>query len=197
MGLAASQFANNNANFTVTFNVTDGSLQITPVTDKVTVTITENGGKYTYDGTAKSANGYTVSISNPLYKESDFSFSGTAAVSGTNVGNYPMDVKASDFTNKNTNFTNVEFVVVDGELVIDPLAITVTITVTRTFRSTPALSSPFPAMRWRSATACTRKLTSPSPAPMLPRAPSWASIPWVLPLPSSPTTTPTSPSPSW
>ncbi|MBE6918097.1 MAG: VWA domain-containing protein [Ruminococcaceae bacterium] len=128
MGLAASQFANNNANFTVTFNVTDGSLQITPVTDKVTVTITENGGKYTYDGTVKSANGYTVSISNPLYKETDFTFSGTAAVSGTDVGNYPMDVKASDFTNKNTNFTNVEFVVVDGEVVIDPLAITVTIT---------------------------------------------------------------------
>ncbi|HHT15921.1 MAG TPA: InlB B-repeat-containing protein, partial [Clostridiales bacterium] len=37
-----------------------GTLTITPVTDKVTVTITENSGSFMYDGSLKTVNGYEV-----------------------------------------------------------------------------------------------------------------------------------------
>ena len=37
---------------------------------------------------------------------------------GTNVGEYPMNVQASDFTNNSNNFTNVTFVIEDGLLKI-------------------------------------------------------------------------------
>ena len=103
-----------------------GKLTITPVTDKVTVTITENSGTEKYDGTEKTVTGYTVSISNPLYKESDFTFSGNAEVKGTDAGTYDMELKASDFTNNNTNFAEVKFVIVDGSLTISPRSVTLT-----------------------------------------------------------------------
>ena len=127
MGLAESQFANTNDNFDVTFSVTDGKLTITPVTDKVTVTITEHSGSETYDGTEKTVTGYDVSIDNTLYKESDFTFSGDATVKGTDAGSYPMELTADDFTNNSANFTNVVFEIVDGTLEIAKLPVTVTI----------------------------------------------------------------------
>ncbi|MBO5140743.1 MAG: hypothetical protein J6B76_08850, partial [Peptococcaceae bacterium] len=97
----------------------EGTLTVTELTDKVTVTITENSGSEKYDGSEKTVTGYTVtSISNPLYKEADFTFSGDATVKGTDAGSYPMQLKPADFTNTNTNFSNVEFVIVDGTLEI-------------------------------------------------------------------------------
>ncbi|HOT01605.1 MAG TPA: lipid-binding SYLF domain-containing protein, partial [Acidobacteriota bacterium] len=53
---------------------------------KVTVTITENSGTEKYDGTEKKVTGYTVAISNPLYTEADFTFSGDAAATAGPVG---------------------------------------------------------------------------------------------------------------
>ena len=73
-----------------------GTLTVTELTDKVTVTITENSGTYKYDGTAKTVTGYTVEISNPLYTESDFTFSGSAIVTGTDAGTYEMKLKPED-----------------------------------------------------------------------------------------------------
>ena len=67
------------------------------MTDKVTVTITENSGSEKYDGTEKTVTGYTVTIDNELYTEADFTFSGDASVSGTDAGSYPMELKAGDF----------------------------------------------------------------------------------------------------
>ncbi len=104
----------------------EGTLTVTALTDKVTVTITENSGTEKYDGTEKEVTGYTVSISNPLYTENDFTFSGNKTVKGTDAGTYNMELKASDFTNINTNFSNVEFVIVDGTLTITKRAVTLT-----------------------------------------------------------------------
>ncbi len=93
----------------------EGELSITPVTDEVTVTITENSGSAKYDGIEHSATGYVVkSISNPLYKETDFTFSGNAKVKGTDAGSYDMELKAEDFTNNNANFAKVTFEIEDG-----------------------------------------------------------------------------------
>ncbi len=105
----------------------EGKLTVTALEDEVIVTITENSGSYTYDGTEKTVTGYTVtSISNPLYKEAYFSFSGDASVSGTNAGTYNMELKPADFTNNNANFANVKFVIVDGTLTVEPKAVTIT-----------------------------------------------------------------------
>ena len=101
-----------------------GKLTVTPVTDEVTVTIKEHSAEHVYDGNEKTVTGYDVkSISNQLYTEDDFTFNGTAEAKGTNVGEYPMNVQASDFTNNSNNFTNVTFVIEDGSLKITPKSI--------------------------------------------------------------------------
>ena len=97
--------------------LTPGKLEITPVTAEVVVTITENSGSAKYDGTEKTVTGYEVtSISDPLYKESDFTFSGDATIKGTDAGTYDMNLAPEDFKNINVNFTNVTFIIVDGKL---------------------------------------------------------------------------------
>ena len=101
-----------------------GKLTVNPVTDKVTVTIKEHSAEHVYDGTEKTVTGYDVkSISNKHYTKDDFTFTGKAEVKGTNVGEYPMNVQASDFTNNSHNFTNVTFVIEDGLLKITPKSI--------------------------------------------------------------------------
>ena len=104
----------------------EGTLEVTPATGKVTVTITERGGSYTYDGTEKSAEGYDFVASDPLYTQADFAFTGDATVRGIDAGTYEMQLKSSDFANTNSNFADVEFVVVDNELTIAKRAITLT-----------------------------------------------------------------------
>ena len=104
----------------------NGTLTVNPVADKVTVTITEHSGTVTYDGTEHKVTGYDVAISNPLYKEGDFEFNGTAEVKGTDAGTYDMELKAADFKNTSKNFKNVEFVIVDGTLEISKRNVTLT-----------------------------------------------------------------------
>ena len=102
----------------------EGTLEVIPVTDEVTVTIKEHSAEHVYDGTEKTVTGYDVkSISNKHYTKDDFTFTGKAEVKGTNVGEYPMNVQVSDFTNSSHNFTNVTFVIEDGILKITPKSI--------------------------------------------------------------------------
>ena len=54
-----------------------------------------------------------------LYKEGDFTFSGTAEAKGTDAGTYQMGLKAEQFSNNNENFKKVTFVVEDGSLTIN------------------------------------------------------------------------------
>ena len=105
----------------------EGTLKITPVTDKVTVTITGNDGSVGYDGNEHSVTGYKVeSISNPLYTAADFAFSGTDSVTGTDAGTYMMGLTPAQFENTNPNFENVTFSVTDGALTITPMPLTIT-----------------------------------------------------------------------
>ena len=110
-----------------TIEKTEGKLKVTAATDEVVVTIKENAGTAKYDGTEKTVTGYTVTnISNKLYAEKDFTFNGTAEVKGTDAGTYDMALKASDFTNRNANFSKVTFVIEDGQLVIEKRKVTLT-----------------------------------------------------------------------
>ncbi len=123
MGLTAANFKNESANFSnVTFKVTDGYMEITPAGDAVVVTIEGNNDSAVYDGAEHKVTGYTVvSISNKLYKESDFSFSGTAEAKRTEAGTTYMGLKEEHFKNKNANFSKVIFNVTDGYMEITPV----------------------------------------------------------------------------
>ena len=102
-----------------------GELKVTPFTDKVTVTIKGHEDTATYDGNPHSVKGYEVTnISNKLYKENDIGFTGEAKAEGTAAGTYQMNLKKDQFSNISQNFTNVEFVVEDGSLTINPKSIT-------------------------------------------------------------------------
>ena len=100
---------------------TEGTLEVTPVTDKVTVTIKGNTDSVRYNGKEHKVEGYQVeNISNNLYTKADFALKdgSKAEAKGTRVDTYPMGLTAADFTNNSKNFTNVEFVVTDGKLTI-------------------------------------------------------------------------------
>ena len=113
------------ANYAITYE--KGTLAVTPLTDKVTVTITGNTGTVTYNGAEQSVTGYKVeSISNPLYTAADFTFSGTDSVTGTDAGTYAMGLTAAQFRNQSANFANVEFIVTDGSLQINPRSVKLT-----------------------------------------------------------------------
>ena len=103
----------------------EGTLEVTPFTDKVTVTIKGHEDTATYDGNPHSVEGYEVTnISNKLYKAEYIGFKGYARAEGTAAGTYQMNLKKDQFSNISQNFTNVEFVVEDGSLTINPKSIT-------------------------------------------------------------------------
>ena len=70
--------------------------------------------------------GFVPSFSNDLYTANDFEFSGTAEVNGKDADTYKMGLKKDQFKNTSKNFTNVEFVVTDGQLVIGKRTVTLT-----------------------------------------------------------------------
>ena len=125
-----------NADQYMTIESVAGTLAVTPVTDTVTVTVTENSGTAEYDGEEHSVSGYkSMTASDALYDvKANVAETGTAAwtAAGTNVGTYDLGIEPGDFRNTNENFANVEFVIVDGALEITPYAKTVTVTVTGT-----------------------------------------------------------------
>lgn len=111
-------------NYTITKS--EGKLEITPMTDKVTVTITGNTDSKIYDGNEHSVTGYTTAIDNQLYTVSDFTFTGEAIAKGTDANTYKMGLNKSQFANNSANFANVEFVVNDGSLQINPRSVKLT-----------------------------------------------------------------------
>ena len=125
-----------------TFEVAIGKLKVNPVTDKVTVTVTEKSDTVTYDGMPHTVSGYaSMTADNPLYDvEDSVDDTPTAAwaANGTDAGEYPLGIEAGDFKNTNKNFTNVEFVVVDGALKIDPAPVTLQAPIaSKTYDGTP------------------------------------------------------------
>ena len=105
----------------------EGDLVVTPI-DGIKVTITGHKDTQTYDGKPHKVEGYDVKPDNPLFTEKDIEFNGEAEATGTDVriDPYQMGLKPEQFTNTSNNFTNVEFVVEDGQIVITPRAVTLT-----------------------------------------------------------------------
>ena len=110
---------NSNTNFdNYTITKKEGTLEVTPVADKVTVTITGNSATLPYNGSEQSVTGYSFATSDDRYREANVKFQGEAVAKGTNAGTYGMNLASEQFSNISGNFTNVEFVVVDGSLKI-------------------------------------------------------------------------------
>ena len=121
-----AKFVNNNSNFDVTFDITDGYVTITPI--DMTVSITGNCDKVDYNGEEQSVSGYTAEAHSLLYDvKKDFTFSGTAEAKRTDAGTTQMGLAEEQFTNINPNFDEVTFNVTDGYLTIDPITARVNI----------------------------------------------------------------------
>ena len=105
----------------------EGDLVVTPI-DGIKVTITGHKDTQTYDGKPHKVEGYDVKPDTLLFTEKDIKFNGKAEATGTDVqiDPYQMGLKPEQFTNTSNNFTNVEFVVEDGQIVITPRTVTLT-----------------------------------------------------------------------
>ena len=136
-------------NYNISFE--KGKLEVTPVTEEITVTVKGNKLAKAYNGKTQSVEGYTfVRASSPLYTENDFALKPgvEAKASGKNVKRsdtgavetYDMGLTADSFRNTNTKtFENVKFVVEeDGSLEIIPrLVIMTSADASKPFDGTP------------------------------------------------------------
>ena len=106
------------SNYSITKN--EGKLSITEVDAEVIVTIKGHEDSVTYDGKPHSVEGYEITdISNKLYTKDDVQFTGQAKAEGTEAGTYYMGLAEAQFSNTNSNFKKVTFVVEDGSLTIN------------------------------------------------------------------------------
>ncbi len=109
----------------MTFNVTDGELEITKLA--ITVTIVGANNTTDYDAVEHTVTGYTATASSDLYDvDNDVDFTGEAEAKRTTVGTTQMELSDEQFTNTNDNF-DVTFAVTDGYQTVNPINVTVTI----------------------------------------------------------------------
>ncbi len=125
------------------------TLRVNPLTG-VEVTVKEHGLEMTYDGFEQWVTGYDlIAINNSLYDASFFHYSGIeedSIAKGRYVGNYPMNIQPTDYTNDNPNFEAVTFIIQNDSLVIKPNPNVITITASsaeRPFDGTPLVDSSY------------------------------------------------------
>ena len=114
------------ANYTLT-DKTPGKLTITKAKEGI-VTVTGNSETYVWTGDEREVTGFTHDGAARLITV-ELKKGAEAAARGTAVGTYAMGLKAENFTASSPNYETVKVVVVDGELVIETINITVTVTV--------------------------------------------------------------------
>ncbi|MEQ2429302.1 InlB B-repeat-containing protein, partial [Enterocloster hominis (ex Hitch et al. 2024)] len=129
MGLEADDFVASSTNYSsIEVKVVDGYLDITPVTETLTVTVTGNTASMVYTGSEQGVDGYTSDA--PTGVNVTLAEGSEAIAKGTDAGRYMMGLEADDFVASSTNYSNIEVKVVDGYLDITPVTETLTVTVT-------------------------------------------------------------------
>ena len=130
MGLTKDSFTNKNANFAVTFKVTDGWLKIDKNEAAVTVTIKGKKKTEPYTGTEKTVTGYTTEVTGAEESEVNVALKADAKAEakGINADTYYMGLTKDSFKVTSNNYKNINVDVEDGSLTINPAAVTVTIT---------------------------------------------------------------------
>ena len=130
MGLTAADFTVTSDNYSnITVVVSDGWLEITPITDEVTVTITGNTDTKVYNAAEQSVTGFTTDVGTKTIDVA-LAEAAKAEAKGTNVGEYPMGLTADIFIVTSRNYSNIKVVVVDGWLKITPTTEEVIVTIT-------------------------------------------------------------------
>ena len=116
MGLTESSFTVTSDNYSnIKVVVTDGYLDITPVTDEVVVKIVGDTLNNVYTGKEQGVQAFNViNVSNLLYTGADMSVPEKHLALRTDVGISYMGLTDSSFTNISKNFSNVRFEVTDG-----------------------------------------------------------------------------------
>lgn len=114
------------SNYVITTKL--GTLTVTKAAS-VTIKVTGNSKKVTYDGTEQSVDGY-MSNADEVDKTItvDLAKGSTAEAKGTLVGTYQMNLKPSDFVATSPNYEKVNVEVADGTLTIEHASIPLTIT---------------------------------------------------------------------
>lgn len=93
---------------------------------EATITITGKSESKVYNAQEQSLSGYTVSIPEGVnIAETEISYTGNAAATGTNAGEYTLTFNAAHFSCSNSNY-DVTFQVAPGKLTITPAPATVT-----------------------------------------------------------------------
>ncbi len=128
IGLTEDSFANPDANFDVSYTVTDGELTINPA--ELAVSVKGTSETKVYNGGEQSIEGFEVTDvdgdAKDLFNNENVVLAEgvVAEAKGTNADTYMMGLTEDSFVNKDANF-NVSFTVTDGELTIDKRAIEV------------------------------------------------------------------------
>ena len=95
---------------------TEGTLEVTPITDKVTVTITSNTKTVRYNGKEQSVTGFTYTAPEGVKVTPKDGFKPEAK--GTDKGTYYMDLTKGDFIVSSKIYKEFEIIVKDGYLEI-------------------------------------------------------------------------------
>ena len=113
----------------VNFVVEDGWLEIIPNTEEVTIKINGHTKNETYDGTNKTVKGYTIEYPTGI-DENDVHVSlkdnVKAEATGTDAETYPMNLTKDSFNVTVDNYSNVNVIVNDGSLTINPKTVILT-----------------------------------------------------------------------
>ena len=107
---------------------TPGVLEITPITDAVTVTITGNSASKVYNTSEQSVTGFTTDVGSKTIQV-ELAEGSKAEAKGTDVGTYQMGLTKDDFVVTSDNYSSINVVVVDGALEITPTNEQITVTI--------------------------------------------------------------------
>ena len=110
---------------------TEGTLTVNPYDEAIIAKVSGTKATYVYDGTTYSVSGFDVEFEKPNGTPDSLSKTSvvlkpnkTAKASGTDVGDYKMNLEASDFEWNDSNFSNVTISIAeDGLLKITPASI--------------------------------------------------------------------------
>ena len=94
----------------------DVPITISPAS--ITITVTGDQKTFTYDGEVHAAEGYTITCDAELFDAGKVSYTGSAYVTGTDAGTYPMGLQTANFTYTDTSVI-ATFSVIDGALTIN------------------------------------------------------------------------------
>ncbi len=140
MGLEADDFVASSTNYSsIEVKVVDGYLDITPVTETLTVTVTGNTASMVYTGSEQSVDGYTSNA--PTGVNVTLAEGSMAVAKGVDAGIYNMGLTKESFVVNSLNYSNIEVVVIDGYLEISPITDKLIVTITGNNDSRPYTGS--------------------------------------------------------